>query len=106
MLAGDSDRSCFCLLARSPEYLRSGARDRGGGGDRLGQSAGAVRDGQGGGRRDGVGLAVVGQGGGLRAVGGQGSDDLSGVGHVLAGRDGSGKSQDGGDGELHFVGWG
>lgn len=49
----------------------------------LGDGAWAVGDGQGGGLGDGVGLAVVGEGGGLRAVGGEGSDDLS---HVDVGR--------------------
>lgn len=39
----------------------------------------AVGDGQGGGRGDGVGLALVGDHGGLRAEGGVGSDDLSSV---------------------------
>lgn len=82
-----------------------GAGDRGVGGDGLGQGARAVGDRQGGGLGDRVGLAVVGQGGGLRAVGSQGSDDLGGVGHV-ASRDGGGQGEDGSDRELHFDGVG
>lgn len=39
----------------------------------------AVGDGQGGGRRDGVGLALVGDHGGLRAESGVGSNDLSSI---------------------------
>jgi len=81
-----------------------GARDGGRGGDGLGDRAGAVQDGQGGGRGDGVGLAVVSQESGLRAVCGQSRDDLGRVGNV-AGRDGGGKGQDGSNRELHFDDW-
>lgn len=62
--------------------VRSRSAAGGDGGSRvggLGDGARAVGDGQGGGLSDGVGLAAVGDLGGLRAVGGQGSDDLGGV---------------------------
>lgn len=63
----------------------------------------AVGDGEGGGLGDGVGLVVVGQGGGLRAVGGVVDDDLGDPGDVAVGSDGGHEgSGDGGDGELHL----
>lgn len=79
-------------------------------------TTGAVGDGEGGGLRDGVGLAGVGDLGGLRAVGGVGGDDLSHVGGasaVLGGDRGGGNASQsgGGDGssETHFdireLGW-
>lgn len=86
------------------EHLRSAARDRGDSRDGLGDGARAVRDGQGRSLSDGVGHAVVSQEGGLRAVGGQGRDDLGGVGHVRGGGGSGGQSQDGGSGELHLDG--
>lgn len=46
---------------------------------RLADGARAVSDGEGGGLGDGVGLVVVRESGGLRAVGGDGGHDLSGV---------------------------
>lgn len=46
---------------------------------RLGDSARAVGDGEGGGLSDGVGLVAVGESGRLRAVGGDGGEDLGGV---------------------------
>lgn len=74
--------------------------------DWLGDSARAVSDGQGGGLSDGVGLVIEGQGSGLWAVGGVGGVDLSDIGDVAVGSDGSHKG--GGDGsvrELHLDGW-
>jgi len=54
---------------------------------------------------DGVGLGVQGQDGGLRAVGGEGGDDLSNVGDVAGGSDGGHEgSDDGGVRELHLDG--
>jgi hypothetical protein len=57
-------------------------------------------------RGDGVGLVAHGDGGGLRAVGGVGSDDVGGDGHVGApggsARNGSGDNS--GGSELHFDG--
>ena len=58
----------------------------------MGDGARAVGDGEGGGLGDGVGLAVVDQSGGLRAVGGQSSDDLGNVGGLS--RDGGSKARD------------
>ena len=64
-----------------------------------------------GGLRDGVGLAVVDNGSGSRAVGGVGSNDLGNVdiagdsGGVGEGRDASGEGEgSGSSGELHFEG--
>lgn len=53
---------------------------------------------------DGVGLVTVGDLGRLGAVGGESRDDLGDVGHVLAGVDASGGSENSSDGELHFDG--
>lgn len=75
-----------------------------GDGDRAGDGARAVRDGQGGGSGDGPGLGAVGDLGGLGAVGGVDVDNLGGDGDVGVGRGTSGDGEDGGDGELHFVG--
>ena len=58
----------------------------------MGDGARAVGDGEGGGFGDGVGLAVVHESGGLGAVSGQSSDDLSNVGGL--GRDGGSKARD------------
>lgn len=55
------------------------------GSDRLADGARAVSDGQGCGGRDGVGLVVVGEGSGGRAVGSQGSDNFGGVDDVASG---------------------
>lgn len=64
---------------------------------RLGDCARAVGDGEGGGLSDGVGLVAVGESGRLRAVGGDGGEDLSGVDHGredrLCGLDGVGDSE-------------
>lgn len=80
----------------------------------LGDGARAVLDGEGGGLSDGVGLLAVGESGGLRAVGGQVSDDLSGVldglvgGGSIVGGGGGSADEDAGDGgrldETHFDG--
>jgi len=73
------------------------------GGDRASDGARAVGDGEGGRLGDGVGLVGVDNGGRDRAVGGQGSDDLGDVGHVLG--SGSNASEgNNGSGELHFDG--
>jgi len=80
------------------------ADDGGGGGDRLGDGARAVSDGQGGGLSDGVGLGAVGDLSRTRAVGGVDIDNLGDDGSVLVGADGSSGGNNGGDGELHFVG--
>lgn len=50
---------------------------------------------------DGVGGAAILDSGGLGAVGGDGSDDLGGVGDVLEGVGAGGEGKDG-SGELHF----
>ena len=56
---------------------------------------------------DGVGAAAIGDLGGRRAEGGDGGDDLGGVGDgeglVLEGHGANGEGKDGG-GELHFGG--
>lgn len=72
----------------------------------LGDGAWAVGDGESGGLSDGVGNIVEGQGGWPRAVGGEGSVDLSDPGDVASsGSDGSHKGGgDGGDRELHLDG--
>jgi len=81
------------------------ADDRRGGGDRLGDGARAVSDGQGGGLSDGVGHGAVGDLSRTRAVGGVDIDNLGDDGStVLVGADSSSGGNDGGDGELHFVG--
>lgn len=56
---------------------------RGGGAGLLDGAAGRAVDGDGGGRGDGDHLITVGDGGGLRAVGGVLRDDLSGCVHLL-----------------------
>ena len=89
--------------------LRSaGVADNGaGGGDRLGDGAGAVGDGQGGGLSDSVGGAAVGDLGRAGAVGDVGLDDLSDNGDVALGvvsRGASGGSENDGSGELHLDG--
>lgn len=53
---------------------------------------------------DSVGLAAVGDGGGLRAVGGVLVDDLSDDGDVLGPGVGANGSSDESSGVLHFVG--
>ena len=61
---------------------------------------------------DGVGLGPVSPGGGTWAVGGVGSDNLGGVDdglvgvRAVGGRGTSNKGGDGGNGELHFDGFG
>lgn len=55
-------------------------------------------------RGDGVGGAGVGEGGGLRAEGGEGSHNLGGVCDILPGGGTSGDGENGGSGELHFGG--
>lgn len=67
----------------------------------MGESAGAVGDGQGGGFGDGVGDSVVGEGGSLRAVGGDGGDSLVDVGGGL-GLDGSGEASSSDGRVTHF----
>jgi len=96
-------------------WRRSG-RDEGlgGNGDRRnwgGDGARAVGDGQGGGRRDGVGHAVLHDLSGGRAVGGVGSDDGRGVDHRrgtvgVAGRGTSREGSNSSDGVTHFDGRG
>jgi len=88
------------------------ARANNSGAYRLGDGAGAVGDGEGGGLGDSVGLAAVSDLGRLGAVGGVGGHDLSNVGRsggVLVGI-GVGASNEGegsgDDGELHFDCWG
>lgn len=81
------------------------ADNLGGGDDGLGDGARAVSDGQGGGLSDGVGLVAVDDRSRTGAVGGVGSDNLGGDSSaILVGADGSSGGDDGGDGELHFVG--
>lgn len=78
------------------------ADDSGGGDDRLGDSARAVSDGEGGGLGNSVSLVAVDDLSGTGAVGGVGSDDLGGVGNVLGvGSDASSESES--SSELHFV---
>jgi len=76
-----------------------------GGDHRLGDSARAIGDCQGGGRGDGVGRAAVGDGGRARAVRRVGGHNLGGVGDI---RVGLRTSEDGGSsdgsGELHCGG--
>lgn len=79
------------------------ADDSGGGDDRLGDSARAVSDSEGGGLGNSVSLVAVDDLSGTGAVGGVGSDDLGGVGNVLGvGSDASSESES--SSELHFVG--
>jgi len=93
-------------VAAGTSGLGVGGAVVGGDSNRLGQGARAVGDSQGRGLRDGVGDTVVGQDGGLRAVGGQSSDDLRGVdGTVGAGRDGASQGKNSGERELHFDCW-
>ena len=47
----------------------------------------------------------MGEGGGLRAVGGEGSHNLGGVSDILPGGGTSGDGENNGGGELHFGGW-
>lgn len=54
--------------------------------------------------RDGVGGTGVGEGGGRRAVGGDGSHNLGGVSDILPGGGASGDGENSGSGELHFDG--
>jgi len=77
----------------------------------VGNGARAVRDGQGGGLGDGVGLASVGEKSGKRAVGGESSDDLSNPDWRASVHRrweweergaGAGNEESGGNGELHF----
>lgn len=94
---------------RSRGSLRNAgvADHRAGGGDRLGDSARAVGDGEGSSLSHGVGAATVGDLGRSRAVGDVGLDDLSNDGDVAGGGEGrgaSGSSEDDGSGELHLVG--
>jgi len=72
-------------------------------GDRLGDGARAVGDGESGGLSDGVDGTTVGDLSGDWAVGGQSSDDLGNVGHVGPGVDASGESENSSSG-LHFDG--
>ena len=51
---------------------------------------------------DGVGGAAIADLSGTGAPGGDGSDDLGGVGHVAPGVGASGSGKDGGSRELHF----
>lgn len=84
------------------EGLPGGAGGDDRGVDWLGDGARAVGDGEGGGLSDGVGLAVVGDLGGSRAVGGELSDDLSHVGSVGVGLgNGSEASGSSSDDETH-----
>lgn len=80
------------------------ADNLGGDGDRAGDGAGALRDGQSGGGGDGPGLGAVGDLGGLGAEGGVGLDDLGDDGDVGVGGGNTSDGKDGGNGELHFVG--
>jgi len=66
--------------------------------DWLDDCAGAIGDGQGGGRSHDVGLAAVGDLGGLRAVGGDGRDDLGDVRYATGAR--GGDRARGGDGTV------
>lgn len=68
-----------------------------GGRDALSDGAGAVGDGQGGGRLDGVSLLVESKNGGLGAVSSQLGDDLGGVGNSRDRGSGNG-GRAGGDG--------
>lgn len=85
---------------------RDSSRDRA----HVGDGAGAVGDGEGGGLLDGVSLGAVGDDRGTRAVGGEGVDDLGdidGVGHRRAVGDLSGAQdetdQERAHGRSHFV---
>jgi len=79
------------------------------GGNWLDNGAWAVGDGQGGAGSGSVGDAVEGQLSGCWADSGVGSVDLGGVHNgtvgVASGGGGGCKSNDGGDGVLHFDGW-
>lgn len=46
----------------------------------------------------------MGEGGGRRAVGGDGSHNLGGISDILPGGGTSGDGENGGSGELHFDG--
>jgi len=84
-----------------------GAGHGAGGVDWLADGARAVGDGQRGSLGDSVGLAVVGELGGLWAVGCVRGDDLSGVAHVavaIGGRGGGSQGEDGSSLELHLDG--
>lgn len=77
----------------------------GDGGVGLGESAGAVSDGQGGGLSDGVGVVVLHDGGRIRAVGGVAGDHLGGSPRLVGvGRgDGDSGGSNGDDGRgTHF----
>ncbi len=96
-----------CYVSSGESKVRrnspSSAAGHAGSVDRDADRAGAVRDGQGGGLSDGVGVGAIGELGGLGAVGGVGGDDLGGVGHIfMCRRDDSreGKESSAG-GELH-----
>jgi hypothetical protein len=80
------------------------ADNRRGDSDRAGDGARAIRDGQSGGRGDGVGLGAVGDLSSLGAVGGVDINDLGGDGNVGVGSGTSGDGENGSDGELHIVG--
>lgn len=87
------------------ECLPGGAGGDDRGVDWLGDGARAVGDGEGGGLGDSVGLAVVGDLGGSRAVGSELSNDLSHVGSVGVGlSNGSEASGSSSDDETHVDG--
>lgn len=111
------------MLANKPEHWRG--VDLRGSGRRLGHGARAVGDGEGGCLsskksvrvqksstsaftylRDGVGGAAVGELGGLRAVGGEGSDDLSHIvdSGILRNGNTSETSGSGNNSETHLDG--
>jgi hypothetical protein len=77
---------------------------------RLGDGARAVGDGQSSSLSDRVGVASLSEGGGARAVGSVGSDDLGGgvVGAVAigVGRHDRGGESNNSNGETHFDGFG
>jgi len=91
---------------RSSGWGSAGVADhRAGDVDWLADGARAVGDGQSGGLSDSVGLAVVAELRGLRAVGGHLSDDLGRVAHVAIGGSRSGGEGEDRDGrELHVDG--
>ncbi|KAH7237496.1 uncharacterized protein BKA55DRAFT_577617 [Fusarium redolens] len=91
-----------------------GVRDNGLGGlDGVADCAGAVGDGQGGLRGDGVGLVTVGESGSTRAVGCDGGDNLGGVvssvgGRGVVGRSGGSSDEEASSSNLdsnHFEGY-
>jgi len=96
-------------IGRSRGWGSAGVAGHGAGGvDRLADGARAVGDGQRGRLSDSVGLSVVADLGGLRAVGGVRSDDLGGVAHVaiaIGGRGGCSQGENGDSLELHVDGW-